>query len=137
MLKDELLKVPKLLKDGSNWVIYRERLRWALDARGVLGHIESAVPERLLTPRMGKGKEKDDATGAEEVPETEITDGQLDKVQGKLEQWVRDEAVAKQAIASTLPDSVFSRIRTKQTAKEVWEAVVAIFEERSFMLAGG
>ena len=39
----DILRVPKLLKDGSNWVTYRDRLIWALDACGVLDHIELVV----------------------------------------------------------------------------------------------
>ena len=43
--KEDTLKVPKLQADGSNWITYKDRLRWALDARNVLHHLETDVPE--------------------------------------------------------------------------------------------
>ena len=45
MSKEEFFKVPKLLANGSNWVTYKDRLRWALNARGVLNHLDKVVPE--------------------------------------------------------------------------------------------
>ena len=49
-------------------------------------------------------------------------------------QWKTDEAAAKQCIASTIPDSVFNRVKGKRLAKDVWAAVVEIFEGKSYML---
>src|SRR5271155_1425234 len=46
--KDEtIFKVPKLLADGSNWVTYRDRLRWALSAQGLLDNITDSIPEPM------------------------------------------------------------------------------------------
>jgi len=54
MSKEEFFKVPKLLADGSNWVTYKDRLRWALNARGVLNHIDKVViePEVLVATEL-------------------------------------------------------------------------------------
>jgi len=95
MASKDFFKVPKLQKDGSNWVTFRERLRWALDARGILDHIERVVPEP--------------GTIASELQEIE---GETGKSAGgmtdQLHKWKMNEALAKQVIASTLPDSVFN-----------------------------
>ena len=45
MSKEEFFKVPKLLADGSNWVTYKDRLRWVLNTRGILNHLDKVVPE--------------------------------------------------------------------------------------------
>jgi hypothetical protein len=34
-LGDEFLRIPKLDVSGSNWVLYKERFFWALDARSI------------------------------------------------------------------------------------------------------
>ncbi|KAI6002394.1 hypothetical protein F5J12DRAFT_894161 [Pisolithus orientalis] len=39
-LGDDFLKVPKLLADGENWVTYKDRLMWSLDAHGLLRYID-------------------------------------------------------------------------------------------------
>lgn len=36
----DFLRVPMLEAGGANWVVYKDRLRWAADARGYLGHLE-------------------------------------------------------------------------------------------------
>lgn len=46
--KDNNLRVPKLHADGSNWVTYRDWLHWALNARGILFHIEFNIPKPLI-----------------------------------------------------------------------------------------
>ena len=44
-LGDDLMKVLKLDASGLNWVIYKGRFLWAVDARGLLGHIDSTEGE--------------------------------------------------------------------------------------------
>jgi hypothetical protein len=102
-LGDEFLRIPKLEVSGTNWVIYKERFIWALDARGIVDHID------------GTGSEP-----ADPVPEKDRTSGEaLSADQIKLEsewkkglrEWKAGEAVAKQQIASSIPDSLFLKIR--------------------------
>ena len=44
-LGDEFLHIPKLDVSGTNWVIFKDRFTWALDARGILDHIEGTSIE--------------------------------------------------------------------------------------------
>ena len=37
-LGDDLMKVPKLGAGGVNWVVYKDRFLWSVDARGLLKH---------------------------------------------------------------------------------------------------
>ncbi|TBU25007.1 hypothetical protein BD311DRAFT_598386, partial [Dichomitus squalens] len=39
-LGDDYVRVPKLDVGGSNWVLYKERLTWAADAKGLVGHLD-------------------------------------------------------------------------------------------------
>ena len=121
-LKDsDIFKVPKLLADGSNWITYKDRLWWALDARGLSDHL-------------------DDNT-SEPQPPTVTTESSTTTTNSEqrgyiihLEKWRIDEATIKQCIASTVLDSIFNRIKSKKRAKKVWDAVGEIFEGRSLMV---
>jgi len=44
-LGDEFLRIPKLDVSGSNWVLYKERFFWALDARAILDHVDGTGSE--------------------------------------------------------------------------------------------
>ena len=64
-LGDEFLRIPKLDVSGSNWVIYKERFTWALDARSILDHIDGTrsepvdpVPESARTSKNGLSAEQ-------------------------------------------------------------------------------
>ena len=109
-LGDEFLRIPKLDISGSNWVLYKERFFWALDARAILDHVDGSgiepidpVPEATRTANKLSDKEKE-----------------LDKEWKKeMKEWKQSKAVAKQQITSSISDSLFMKIRTKKTAYEI------------------
>jgi hypothetical protein len=48
--------------------------------------------------------------------------------------WAHGEATVKQAIAASVPDSIFNRIKGSTRAKDVWDALKALFEGRTQMI---
>ena len=44
-LGDDLMKVPKLEASGTNWVVYKDRFLWSVDARGLLEHVDGSERE--------------------------------------------------------------------------------------------
>ena len=44
-LGDEFMCIPKLDVSGTNWVIFKDCFIWALDARGILDHIDGTTTE--------------------------------------------------------------------------------------------
>jgi hypothetical protein len=52
-----------------------------------------------------------------------------------LKDWKQGEAVVKQQIAATIPDSLFMKIRDKGTALEIWVALQNDFQNKSRMVA--
>ena len=46
-LGNEFLRIPKLDVSGSNWVIFKECFIWALDARGIIDHIDGTGSEPI------------------------------------------------------------------------------------------
>ena len=90
-LSDEFLRIPKLEVSGTNWVIYKERFLWALDARGIINHIDGTgtepadpIPEEVCTSKDGLSAEQ-----------TKLDEGW----KKELREWKSGEAVAKQQIA--------------------------------------
>lgn len=62
-LGDDFLRIPKLADDGENWVTYKDRLQWSVDARGLLGHLDG-TEKKPVDPSMLMGR------GASWVPAT-------------------------------------------------------------------
>ena len=128
-LGDEFLRIPKLEATGTNWVIFKDRFTWALDARSILDHID------------GNGEEPNDPIPAairEKVSTTPLTEEnkKLDTEWKKeLKEWKQGEAITKQQIASSIPDSLFMKIRGKGSAYNIWTELGKHFEKRSKMVS--
>ena len=124
-LGDEFLRIPKLDVSGSNWVIFKEHFIWALDARGIIDHIDGTGSEPIdPVPE----KDRKEVLSAENV--------KLDSEwKRELREWRAGEAVAKQQVASSIPDSLFLKIRSNGSAFQIWKALGDHFEKRSQMVA--
>ena len=141
-LGDDLMKVPLLNVAGTNWVVYKDRFCWAIDARGLLEHVDGSEREPTRPTLSGKkaggsSKEGETAEGDFEVVE-ELTAEDKKKLEvwkKELRAWKLGEAVVKQQIAATIPDSLFMKIRTKETAREIWEALKKDFQNKSRMVS--
>lgn len=166
-LGDDYVRVPKLDVGGSNWVLYKERLTWAADAKGLVGHLDGTSAEPVAPPSSagtnttapvggtatgvaatptaaGGGVDAAATTGGGTVatapvgvtpgPGT-VPDPAHAAYQLKLAGWKKGEAIVKQLIASTIPDSLFMKVRAKGTAHAIWQALAAEFEKRSRMVS--
>ncbi|KAF8055422.1 hypothetical protein FPV67DRAFT_1363413, partial [Lyophyllum atratum] len=124
-LGDDFLRIPKLDVSGSNWVIYKDRLLWSVDARGLLDHLDGSESEPV-----DPISDRDESTA---LTEAEIRlEAEWKKA---LKLWRQDEAVVKQQIAGTIPDSLFMKIRGFGTAQEIWEALAGDFQNKSRMVS--
>jgi transposase InsO family protein len=141
-LGDEFLRIPKLDVSGSNWVLYKERFFWALDARAILDHVDGTGTEPVdPVPKASRdaiilsvAEKASDPTKA--VKELSAAEKEKEKEWKKeLKEWKQNEAVAKQQIASSIPDSLFMKIRTKGSAYEIWKELENHFQNRSRMVS--
>ena len=107
------LHVEKLIADGSSWVTYHDRMMWALRSRGLLQHLTSATITATYT---------DAGTVNNVTPEA---------------RWDNDEAITMHVITSSIPNTVFTNIKSKNTGKDVWDALKALFEGRTQMVIVG
>ena len=129
-LGDEFLCIPKLEVSGKNWVIFKDQFTWALDAQSMMDHID------------GTGKEPKDpiseAVRAKVTEEKPLTDEQKKlEIEWKKEfkEWRQGEAIMKQQIASSIPDSLFMKIQDKGAAYNIWSELRKHFEKRSRMVS--
>jgi hypothetical protein len=93
--------VPTLLADASNWVVYRKLLFLELESRSLQLHLTHAEAPKEYSDLDGRAR------------------------------WAREEGMVKLIIASTVPDSTLYSIREWTCAKDVWETVTKIYQERS------
>jgi gag-polypeptide of LTR copia-type len=117
-------KIPKLEADGSNWVIFKDRFMFAAAAASLIDHIDGTgkVPSPPVTRTTDSGAL------------TEIQQGALDEYAAELSRWRSGEAIVRQAIASTISDSLFLEVRKRESAKEMWDAVRDQREKKSRMV---
>ena len=127
-LGDEFLQIPKLDVSGSNWVIFKDRFTWALDARGILEHIDgpTSEPKDPISAEERK-KAKDGLIMEQKKLETEW--------KKDIKDWKQGEAVAKQQIASSILDSLFMKVQAKGSAYDIWTELRKHFEKRSWMVS--
>src|SRR5271155_701686 len=121
-LGDDFLRIPKLTSDGKNWVIYKDRLALSVMARGLDGHLDGTAVQPTAPP----------APALSSKP-TEVETKALTEYKAELRDWMQKEAIVLQQIASTVPDSLYLRIKGKKTVKEAWDLLKNEFEKRSRM----
>ncbi|KAF9236384.1 hypothetical protein BU15DRAFT_33555, partial [Melanogaster broomeanus] len=92
--------VPTLAVDGRNWTTYRDKL------------LRLAINENLLR-HYG---------GADTRP--------VHAMSYRLKEWEQRNTIAKQYIAATIPDTLFTRIKHLGTAHECYQYLSSLFETK-------
>jgi len=105
-LGDDLMKVPKLEAGGANWVVYKDRFVWSVDARGLLEHVDGSEREPVcpVKPRMvpRKDSEGKDTRDVVQAAYTREEERDIKEWKAELKEWKRGEAIVKQQIAATI-----------------------------------
>jgi len=89
-LGDDLMKVPLLNVAGTNWVVYKDQFIWAIDAQGLLEHVDSS--EREPTRPTLKGKKAGGSSKKGETAEEgfEVVEELTTEDEKKLEVWKKE-----------------------------------------------
>ena len=148
--------VPKLATDGSNWVTYQARMTVVQAAKGHMPHIRGTackpplppplervnphVPLPIMATKSASLTTVSPATAAPVVDSySRLTDEEyaelVEKMDAKYCAWETKEADARALIYETLGDDLFIEVQAQPTAKSLWEAVVALCENKSLMYA--
>src|SRR5271168_228940 len=122
-LGNDFLRIPKLPADGKGFVVWKERLELSIRARGLYGHLDGTVPRPQDPPTRPEGSI---------LTEEEVSS----KTQhaNDLSKYLQEQAVVFQQIASTIPDSLYLKIKGKTPVKEAWDTLKTDFEKRSKMI---
>ncbi|KAF7345981.1 Retrovirus-related Pol polyprotein from transposon TNT 1-94 [Mycena venus] len=119
-LSDYFLCIPKCEADGSNWSVYKNRFSYAADAAGLGDHLlltyTAPITPTVISP----------ATAADAAV--------LELFEKDLKTYKSGQAIIKQAIASSIPDPLFLRIKDEKTAADLWKKVSEEFEKKSKMV---
>ena len=122
-LASEYLRVPKLSADGKGFVIWKERLELSIKAQGLYGHLDGTT----VRPNDPPTRSETSVLTQEEV-------SMNDEYARNIATYLQQQAIVFQQIASTIPDSLYLKIKGKPTIKEAWDALKADFEKRSRMI---
>ena len=103
-MNEEKLHLPKLVEDGSNWIMYQNCMQWTMKMRGLGDHLmDTAITKPY--------KDVSDISG--------LTPDQ---------HWVKDEIKASTLLNATIPNEVFHKIKDTANMKEVWDKLKNEFE---------
>ncbi len=109
MSDETCFNIPKLVADGSNWVVYCDQMIWAMGLCILSDHLTNITMPQTYLPGAING-----------VP--------------LANQWAIGKATVKQAITASMPDSIFNCIKGSTHAKDAWDALRALFEGRMQMI---
>src|ERR1700720_1832672 len=94
--------VPKLETNGSNWIIFQIRLKWALEEKQVFGHLAGTTKKPASTEPAEK-----------------------------QEEWLSNETKARHLLAQKLHDSTLTKLLHHATVAEMWTAITQEFTVNS------
>ncbi|KAJ6514309.1 hypothetical protein C8R47DRAFT_960121, partial [Mycena vitilis] len=125
-LGEYFTKLPACKADGTNWVFFRDRFLFALDAAGLDGHFETKASGTAEAPVEPKIVDVAAPTEAEKKANNEYL--------ARRRIWKSEQAVIKQGLASVIPDSLFLKVKAASTARAMWDKVKEEFEKKSKMV---
>jgi len=107
MTGDFTLHLPKLDADGSNWITYRDRIKWTITMRGLGDHLTNDT-----------------------ITDTYKNAGDIGTLKPE-QRWTADKIVVNQILSATIPDLVFNQIKTAYEPKDVWAKLKVLYEGKS------
>jgi hypothetical protein len=121
------INLPKLAEDGSNWVLYQERLENAITAtKGLRRHLQGTArkPEPLET--------RDDQKVYAKGGTVALTNDQIDAYEEATDIFEQREAQVREFIYGTVDPSTFIQIKGSRAA-EVWKKLKMIHATKGDM----
>ena len=106
-LGNDYLHVPRLPADGKGFVVWKEHLELSIKAWGLYGHLDGTV-----------AKPDDPPMRPDNSVLTQKEVSMNDNYAKKLAAYIQEEAIIFQQIASTIPDSLYLKIKGKLLGDE-------------------
>ncbi|EGN91432.1 hypothetical protein SERLA73DRAFT_80486 [Serpula lacrymans var. lacrymans S7.3] len=114
--------VPKLAKDGSNWVTYKSRVAVAVGARGLTRHLSGTArkPDPLEYTRDSNGI-------ATKTDGTTLKEEDIETYETKLDEYTQKECLVIQQLFSTVHDETLIQIQDKSSAATIWLTICHMY----------
>ena len=110
------LNALKLCDDGSNWADYHAWIQVAMEAKGLWKHVEGK--ETLPKPYA-----KFNGIAILSDGKTQATEEQIEARECRIDDFAKAASLAKHIILSTMSACIGMKIKTLNTAKEMWDEV--------------
>jgi hypothetical protein len=118
--------LPKLQDDGSNWVMYKERIKNHLTSKGLMRHFTGTARKPIeVEDRNGRLHKMGSANP--------MTDDELDTYLDILDTYAQKEAQVREVLYDTLSKTVTLQIKSQATATDMWMKLSSIFESKGDM----
>src|ERR1700722_2412424 len=111
----QLLSIPKLRDDGSNWADYEPKTRTAMGSRGLIRHVDgtSVAP---IPYTVTSGKYMVNAT-------TKASDDQIEAKEKRLDEYEQKLHLARHILQNSVSPRLSSLIKNMATPKLMWDAI--------------
>jgi hypothetical protein len=146
-LGEYFVRLPKCNENGTNYIMYRDRFKFAAAAAGLEDHLDllKMQPSMPVPPQPAQAPVEaaadDNQDGEATQPAPQLTDEQRREYGNALrgyakamDDWKSGEAIVKQGIAQSIPDSLFLKVKDEETAAKMWAKVRDEFEKKSRMM---
>ena len=118
--------LPKLQEDGSNWVMYKERIQNHLTSKGLLRHLTGTAKRPIeIEEKNGKVHKKGNVTA--------MTDDEFETYLDSIDTYAQKEAQVREVLYDTLTKTVTLQIKGQPSAAESWKKLTSIFEVKGDM----
>jgi hypothetical protein len=102
-LGEYFAKLPACKADGTNWVFFRDRFLFAIDAAGLSDHFEAGPFGTAAAPTAPTVVDTANPTADEVKANNDYL--------ARRRFWKSEQAVIKQGLASVIPDSLFLKVK--------------------------
>ena len=116
------LWVPRLLADGKGFVVWKEHLELSIKAQGSFSHLDDMTTKPV----------EPTTTGATALTPEQVS--ARERYPKELSQYLQEQVIVFQQIASTIPDSLYLKIKEKATIKEAWDTLKTDFKQQLQMI---
>ncbi|OJA09474.1 hypothetical protein AZE42_07140, partial [Rhizopogon vesiculosus] len=113
-----LFNVPQLVKDGMNWITYKERILTVIGARGLMRYVDGQATKPIpyaLDAKTGKPVKPNG------MP---LTATEIKELDDKIDEFYQKDSLVKQQIFGMITDRLLLRIQKLEVSAKIWAEVI-------------
>jgi predicted GIY-YIG superfamily endonuclease len=122
----QVLNLPKLRSDGSNWSTYQERILNYVTSKGLKRHL-------LDTTRKPVELREQDGLFYKGITPDPLTEEEIEEHEGEEDKYEQQQAAVRKVIYRTVDKSTFLQVKKETTAAAIWKKVISIHADKGSM----